>query len=195
MVHARRRQRKGESVFKRITASVFYRILDWLTDIKIPLDSGDFKLMDRKVIEVLRSIKEKHRFVRGLVAWAGYSQTELEYEREERFAGETKYPLGKMLKFALDGITSFSIKPLKVALNLGFLSIIVGLVLTVYVFVSKIVYPETTVSGWASLLIALIFFGGVQLLTIGVIGEYIGRIYDESRDRPLYIVAEEVNFE
>jgi len=194
VVHGRRQRRKGESVFKLVTAAVFYRALDRLTDVKIPLDSGDFKLMDRKVIEVLRNLKEKRRFVRGLVAWAGYRQTELQYEREERFAGETKYPLGKMLKFALDGITSFSIKPLKVALNLGFVSVIVGLVLMAYVLVSKIRYPETTVSGWASILIALIFFGGIQLVTLGVIGEYIGRIYEESRDRPLYVVAEEVNF-
>ncbi|MBN1436324.1 MAG: glycosyltransferase family 2 protein [Sedimentisphaerales bacterium] len=195
VVHGKRARRKGESLFKLATASVFYRLLARLTDIKIPLDSGDFKLMDRKVIDVLKRLREKHRFVRGLVAWTGFKQVELPYERDKRFAGQTKYPLRKMLKFALDGITAFSIKPLKVALNLGFFSVFVGLLLTVYVVVQRLVHPDTTVPGWASLLIVMIFFGGIQLITLGVVGEYIGRIYDESRDRPLYIVGEEINFD
>ena len=195
VVHGRRERRKGESFFKVATASLFYRLLDRLTEIKIPLDTGDFKLIDRKVIDVLKTIKERHRFVRGLVAWTGYEQTELCYQREERFAGETKYPLRRMVSFAVDGLTAFSIKPLKIATKLGLVSVVVGLILTIYVLVSKIMYPETTQAGWASLLIAMIFFGGVQLLTLGVIGEYIGRIYDETRDRPLYVVAEEINTE
>ena len=193
VVHAVRRSRPGESAFKLATAAVFYRVLDRLTEVKIPLDTGDFKLLDRKVINVLKQVREKHRFVRGLVAWAGYKQAELPYERSERFAGETKYPLKKMVKFALDGITSFSIKPLKLATKLGFVSVLIGLCLTVYVFISKLMYPTQTEHGWASLLIAIVFFGGIQLVTLGLIGEYVGRIYDESRSRPLYIVAEEVN--
>lgn len=194
VVYAKRKQRKGESKFKLWTASIFYRILDRLTDIKIPLDTGDFRLIDKKILRELRGLKEKNRFVRGIISWVGYKQIAVEYDRDARFSGETKYPLRKMVKFALDGITSFSHKPLKIALNLGFLSIFIGFVMVIYVVISKFLFPEITVSGWASILIAIVFFGGVQLFTIGIIGEYIDRIYDESKNRPLYIIDEEINF-
>lgn len=193
VVYARRITRKGESVFKRVTAKGFYRLMNRLTDVAIPLDTGDFRLMDRQVVDELKKIKERNRFVRGIISWIGFKQTAVDYVREPRFAGETKYPLRKMLKFALDGITSFSSKPLKLALNIGFFSLFIGLLLILYAIGSKLVYPETTISGWTSLMIIIVFFGGIQLITIGIIGEYIARIYDESKERPLYIVEEKIN--
>lgn len=193
VVHAKRKKRRGESVFKRWTAGLFYRFIDALSEIRLPRDVGDFKLLDRAVVDALQQIREKNRYVRGMVAWLGFRQTEVLFERDPRFAGETKYPLSKMLRFAMDGITSFSLKPLKLATRLGFLSIVIGLLLVVWVLISKYIYPESTVSGWSSLLIAVVFFGGVQLLTIGIMGEYIGRIYDETRNRPLYVIDELIN--
>jgi len=194
VVYAKRIARKAEGRFKRWSASLFYWLLNKLTDVKIQKNTGDFRLIDERVVREIRKIRERNRFVRGLFSWVGFRQVGIEYEREERFAGKTKYPFRKMLKFALDGIFSFSKKPLKVALNMGFFSILVGIVMIVYVFFGKIFFPEITVPGWASLLIAVVFYGGVQLLTIGVIGEYISRIYDETKNRPLYIVEDEINF-
>ncbi len=195
IVYARRVTRKGERKFKLWSASIFYWVLKKLTDIKIPLNTGDFRLIDKRVVRELRKIKEKNRFVRGLSSWVGFQQVGIEYEREKRFAGKTKYPLKKMISFALDGILSFSQKPLKIALNIGFISILLGIVMIIYVFIGKIFFPAITMPGWASILIAVVFFGGVQLFTIGIIGEYIGRIYDETKNRPLYIIEDEVNFE
>jgi len=195
IVYARRVTRKGERKFKLWSASIFYWVLKKLTDIKIPLNTGDFRLIDKRVIRELRKIKEKNRFVRGLSSWVGFQQVGIEYEREKRFAGKTKYPIKKMISFALDGILSFSQKPLKIALNIGFISILLGIVMIIYVFIGKIFFPAITMPGWASILIAVVFFGGVQLFTIGIIGEYIGRIYDETKNRPLYIIEDEVNFE
>ena len=195
IVYARRVTRKGERKFKLWSASIFYWVLKKLTDIKIPLNTGDFRLIDKRVVRELRKIKEKNRFVRGLSSWVGFQQVGIEYEREKRFAGKTKYPLKKMISFALDGILSFSKKPLKIALNIGFISILLGIVMIIYVFIGKIFFPAITMPGWASILIAVVFFGGVQLFTIGIIGEYIGRIYDETKNRPLYIIEDEVNFE
>jgi len=194
VVYAKRIARKAEGRFKRWSASLFYWLLNKLTDVKIQKNTGDFRLIDERVVREIRKIRERNRFIRGLFSWVGFRQVGIEYEREERFAGKTKYPFRKMLKFALDGIFSFSKKPLKVALNMGFFSILVGIVMIVYVFFGKIFFPEITVPGWASLLIAVVFYGGVQLLTIGVIGEYISRIYDETKNRPLYIVEDEINF-
>lgn len=194
VVYAKRTAREGERRLKRWTASLFYWLLNKLTDIKIPQNTGDFRLMDRKVVLEMRKMKERNRFVRGLSSWVGFSQIGVEYKRNQRYAGETKYSLRKMLKFAFDGIFSFSQKPLKIALNIGFFSIFVGLLLIIYVFLGKIFFPDITVPGWASLLIAVVFFGGVQLFTIGIIGEYIGRIYDEIKNRPLYIIKKEMNF-
>jgi len=195
IVYARRVTRKGERKFKLWSASIFYWALKKLTDIKIPLNTGDFRLIDKRVVRELRKIKEKNRFVRGLSSWVGFQQVGIEYEREKRFAGKTKYPIKKMISFALDGILSFSQKPLKIALNIGFISILLGIVMIIYVFIGKIFFPAITMPGWASILIVVVFFGGVQLFTIGIIGEYIGRIYDETKNRPLYIIEDEVNFE
>jgi len=194
VVYAKRIARKEEGRFKRWSASLFYWLLNKIADVEIQRNTGDFRLIDERVVREIRKIREKNRFVRGLFSWVGFRQVGIEYEREERFAGKTKYPFRKMLKFALDGILSFSNKPLKVALNLGFVSTLFGIVMIAYVFLGKIFFPKIMVPGWTSLLIAVVFFGGVQLLTIGVIGEYISRIYDETKGRPLYIVEEEINF-
>jgi dolichol-phosphate mannosyltransferase len=189
-----RKNRKGESLFKLITASIFYKILRKMTSVDIPVDAGDFRLMDRRVVDQLKQMREKSRFVRGMVSWVGFKQTEIEYVRETRFAGETKYPFNKMLKFAIDGILSFSQIPLKFSGIFGFLCSIVSFLMVIYGLVSKFIYPESTVPGWTSIFIAILFIGGVQLITIGVLGEYIGRIYEETKGRPIYIVDEEINF-
>jgi polyisoprenyl-phosphate glycosyltransferase len=189
VVYAKRTTRKGESFFKKKTAAMFYRTLRGMTEIDIPIDTGDFRLMDRRVVEQMKNIREKNRFVRGLASWVGFRQTAIEYEREERFAGETKYPLKKMLKLSLDGITSFSYKPLKLASYAGFLLSIVGFIYMFTVLYLK-VFTKQTVSGWSSLIIIQLVFSGFMLMILGVIGEYIGRIYDETKDRPLYIIRD-----
>lgn len=189
VVYGKRSKRKGESLFKKATAMLFYRLLRSMTSVEIPLDTGDFRLIDRKVADVLKGLKEKNRFVRGLVSWVGFRQTSVEYVREERWAGETKYPLKKMLRFAADGITSFSYKPLRLATYLGFaLSCLSFIYLIVVLF--QALFTSTTQAGWASTIAINLFFNGIMLILLGVIGEYIGRIYDESKNRPLYIVRE-----
>jgi len=193
VVYGKRLKRKGETMFKKMTAKLFYRTLRSLTNVDIPVDTGDFRLIDRKVCDVLRGLKEKNRFVRGLVSWIGFNQTMVEYEREERFAGETKYPLKKMIAFAIDGITSFSYKPLKIATYIGFtLSITSFLYLLVVIF--QKLFTGTTIAGWASIVAVNLLFNGIILMLLGIIGEYIGRIYDESKNRPLYIVREAQGF-
>lgn len=194
VVYGKRIKRKGESVFKKTTALLFYRLLGRMTKVDIPLDTGDFRLIDRKVCDVLKSLKEKNRFVRGLVGWAGFRQTSVEYVRDERFAGVTKYPLRKMISFALDGITSFSHKPLKMASYIG---VILSLSSFIYLFVVLFQkwFELGTVPGWASIVAINLFFNGIVLMLLGVMGEYIGRIYDESKDRPLYIVRETTGFQ
>lgn len=189
VVYGKRLKRKGETAFKKLTAKIFYRTLRSLTNVEIPVDTGDFRLIDRKVCDVLRGLKEKNRFVRGLVSWIGFRQTMVEYEREERFAGETKYPLKKMIAFAIDGITSFSYKPLKIASYIGFtLSFTSFLYLLVVIF--QKLFTGSTIAGWASIVAVNLLFNGIILMLLGIIGEYIGRIYDESKNRPLYIVRE-----
>jgi dolichol-phosphate mannosyltransferase len=173
---------------------LFYRTLRALTDIDIPVDTGDFRLMDRKVCNQMKSIGEKNRFVRGLVSWVGFKQIAVEYERDERFAGETKYPLKKMLKLSLDGITSFSDKPLKLANYLGISLSLVGFIYMLVVFYQKL-FTDTTINGWSSIIIIQLLFSGIVLIMLGVIGEYIGRIYDEAKNRPLYIVREAYGIE
>ncbi|OBZ13354.1 MULTISPECIES: glycosyltransferase family 2 protein [Bacillales] len=193
VVYGKRLKRKGETVFKKLTAKIFYRTLRSLTNVDIPVDTGDFRLIDRKVCDVLRGLKEKNRFVRGLVSWIGFRQTMVEYEREERFAGETKYPLKKMIAFAIDGITSFSYKPLKIATYIGFtLSFTSFLYLLVVIF--QKLFTGSTIAGWASIVAVNLLFNGIILMLLGIIGEYIGRIYDESKNRPLYIVREVKGF-
>ncbi|WP_424769054.1 glycosyltransferase family 2 protein [Paenibacillus sp. sgz302251] len=189
VVYGKRLKRKGETVFKRVTAKIFYRTLRSLTNVDIPVDTGDFRLIDRKVCDVLRGLKEKNRFVRGLVSWIGFRQTMVEYEREERFAGETKYPLRKMISFALDGITSFSYKPLRIASYAGFTLSLGSFVYLIVVIFQKL-FTGSTVAGWASILAVMLLFNGIILMLLGLIGEYIGRIYEESKNRPLYIVRE-----
>lgn len=189
VVYAKRTKRKGETFFKKQTAKMFYRLLRASTDIDIPLDTGDFRLLDRKVCDQLKDMKEQSRFVRGLVSWVGFKQTAIEYERDERLAGETKYPLKKMLKFSIDGITSFSYKPLKLASLLGVM-LSAASSLAILIVLYQRLFTDTTTPGWSSLLLTMLFFNGVILIMLGVIGEYIGRIYDEAKNRPLYILRD-----
>jgi dolichol-phosphate mannosyltransferase len=194
VVYARRSQRKGETLFKKWTAALFYRLLGSLAEVNIPLDTGDFRLMDRKVCDAMQSIREKNRFVRGLVSWVGFRQTAIEYVREERYAGETKYPLKKMLRFSIDGITSFSYKPLKLATYLG---MVVSSVSFVFLLVSlgEKLFTTSTTAGWSSLVACLILLNGMMLILFGILGEYIGRIYDETKNRPLYILRNKQKIE
>ena len=193
VVYGKRVKRNGETVFKKFTAKFYYRFLRRMTDVSIPCDTGDFRLMDRKVCDAMKKLSEKNRYVRGLVSWVGFRQYALPYERDERFAGKTKYPLKKMLRLASDGITSFSNKPLKIATYTGFfLSGLSFLYLLIVLGQKLLGYP--TAWGWASILAVQLFFNGVMLIMLGIIGTYIGRIYEESKGRPLYIVAEEIGF-
>lgn len=195
VVYGVRKKRKGESPFKLFTAAVFYRILRKLTPVDIPVDTGDFRLMDRKVVEQLKKMRERARFVRGMVCWVGFKQCEIEYVREKRFAGETKYPLKKMLRFAIDGLLSFSQIPLKFSSAFGLICSGISFLYIVYGVVIKYFFPQKAIPGWASLFVASLFIGGVQLMCLGILGEYLGRIYEETKKRPLYICDEEINFE
>lgn len=189
VIYGKRKSREGESPFKLLTAKMFYRTLNALSDVEIPKDTGDFRLVDRKVVDVINSLPEHNKFLRGLFSWVGYKQISLEYERKERFAGKTKYPLKKMLKLAGDGIISFSNKPLKLVGGLGIFSIVVSITLLTYAIVSYIFKLNELSAGWTSLMIGVTFFAGVQLLSLWIISEYIGRIYDETKQRPQYIIA------
>jgi polyisoprenyl-phosphate glycosyltransferase len=190
VVYAVRSKRKGEGFFKTVTAKLFYRLLRFLTGFSIPVDVGDFRLMSRRAVRVFNNLRERHRYVRGMVSWLGFRQAGVEYVREERFSGETKYSLGKMIRLALDGITSFSNVPLQVAGHLGFWISGIALIYILYILGMKI-FTDKPIIGWASTMTAIFFFGGVQLMTLGIIGEYIGRISDEVKRRPIYIVEEE----
>lgn len=189
VVYAKRSKRKGETFFKKQTAKMFYRLLHSLTDIDIPLDTGDFRLLDRKVCDQMNNLQEKNRFVRGLVSWVGFKQIAVEYERDERFAGESKYPLKKMLKLSMDGITSFSYKPLKLASIAGAVFSASGFIYLFVVLYLKL-FTHSTITGWSTLIVIQLFFSGIILFILGMMGEYIGRIYDESKHRPLYIVRD-----
>ncbi|OZB97710.1 glycosyltransferase family 2 protein [Paenibacillus sp. XY044] len=191
VVFAKRLERKGESFFKKQTASMFYRVLKRLTEIDIPLDTGDFRLIDRKVCDEMKRLPEKNRYVRGLVSWVGFKQTAVEYVRDERYAGESKYPLKKMLKLSMDGITSFSSKPLKAAGILGGVISAAAFIYLVIVLIEKL-FTDVTIPGWSSMIAFQLFFSGCILIFLGVIGEYLGRIYDEVKQRPLYIVNDVV---
>ncbi len=192
VVFAVRRTRKGESPFKLLTASLFYRTIRRLTNVSIPVDTGDFRLMSRRVVDALKRSPERHRFLRGLVSWVGFKQTGVQYDRDERLSGETKYPLTKMIRFALDGITSFSDVPLRFASYVGFGASALALAYAIYVIICKLwsINPLAYTSGWASTICAVLFLGGVQLITLGILGEYIGRIYDEVKGRPLYFISD-----
>lgn len=194
VVYGVRASRAGESAFKLVTARGFYRFLNILSEVPIPLDTGDFRLMSRPVVDVLKAMPERHRFVRGMVAWIGFSQIALPYERVERFAGVSKYPLRKMLKFATDGLLSFSTKPLQLSVGLGLVSATLAMLGIAYALVLR-AFTSTWVEGWTALMIAVLFMGGVQLFSLGILGEYVGRIYNEVKRRPLYIVGKRVGFD
>jgi glycosyltransferase involved in cell wall biosynthesis len=187
VVYATRSKREGETWFKRFTASAFYRLIQRITDINLPMDTGDFRLLDRKVVDVMGGMREKHRFLRGMSVWVGFRQTGVEYERAERLAGETKYPLKKMFQLASDAITGFSYFPLQLATYLGFAFTGISFLAILALIILRLVGSQFLM-GQAATLIAVLFLGGVQLLSIGMIGEYIGRLYDEAKGRPLYIV-------
>jgi dolichol-phosphate mannosyltransferase len=194
VAYGQRTDRPGETAFKRWTASAFYRIINRLTDTEIPVDTGDFRLMDRKVVDALKAMPERDRFVRGMVSWAGFRQVPVPYARAPRFAGETKYPVRKMLRFALDGIASFSVAPLTVATWVGFAASGLALLGILYALSLRL-FTRIWVPGWTAIFIAILFIGGVQLISLGIIGEYIGRIYGEAKRRPLYVVAERLGFQ
>lgn len=195
VIYAKRKTREGESKFKLLTAKMFYRILNGLSDVEIPADTGDFRLVDRKVVDVINSMPEHNKFLRGLFSWVGFKQQPFEYERKERFAGKTKYPLKKMVKLASDGIISFSTKPLKIVGGLGIITIIISILLLLYSIVSYIFNLNQLTPGWTSIMVAITLFSGVQLLSIWIISEYLARIYDESKKRPQYIISKTINLE
>lgn len=190
VAYGQRRSRAGETAFKLYTAKLFYRLLKLMTKSDIPADAGDFRLMDRRVVDVLRSMRERHRFIRGMVSWVGGKQVAVPYDRTARFAGETKYPLRKMLAFALDAITSFSIVPLRLVTYLALSIIGLTVLAAIGVVVVKLISPNYFIPGYPSIIITIVFFGGVQLLALGIIGEYLGRMYESIKARPIYIIEQ-----
>jgi dolichol-phosphate mannosyltransferase len=188
VVYGQRISREGESPFKLWTASIFYRFLKYITKVDLPLDSGDFRIMSKRVVDVLKKMPERHLFVRGMVAWVGFKQIAFPYKRDARFAGETKYSLSKMIRLAMDAITSFSMAPLKITVYLGFISVLLGVLYTVFIFCCYLFGLADLVKGWSSLMVALIVFAGIQLIVLGVVGQYIGRIFEQVQARPLYLV-------
>lgn len=190
VVYAKRRSRSGESFLKKLTAKFFYRLLAKITSVNIPVDTGDFRILDQKVVKILRQMPEQHKFLRGQISWVGFKQAFVEYDRDERNAGQTGYTYKKMLRFAIDGLTSFSNLPLKFATVMGFFVSTLSFVLICYALFQKIFLQETTIKGWTSLMISVLFIGGIQLLCIGIIGEYISRLGENIRNRPLYIIDE-----
>jgi glycosyltransferase involved in cell wall biosynthesis len=194
VVYGKRRTREGETFFKLVTATVFYRVFTAMIPIEVPLDTGDFRLMSRRVVVALRELRETHRFVRGMVAWVGFKQTAVLYDRPGRFAGETKYPLRKMLRFAIDGITSFSILPLRFATYLGMLVAVFSVATAIWAIVAHFVM-HATVPGWTAVVVLVALLAAAQLLMIGILGEYVGRIYEQVKRRPLYVVGDRVNLD
>ena len=195
VIYGKRKIRKGESAFKLLTAKMFYKTLNALSDVEIPKDTGDFRLVDRKVVDAINSMPEHNKFVRGLFSWVGFKQYEYEYERNERIAGNSKYPFKKMWKLATDGIISFSTKPLKLVGKLGIITIIISICILIYSLISYMFKLNMITPGWTSLIVAITLFIGVQLLSIWIISEYISRIYDETRKRPEYIIDKEINID
>jgi polyisoprenyl-phosphate glycosyltransferase len=189
VIYGVREERPGETLFKRVTAAAFYRLFRRMTDVETPLDAGDFRLVDRKALEAFKSMRETNRFVRGMFSWIGFRQAGVRFRRDERFAGDTKYPLTKMLKFATDGVVSFSAAPLRLALNLGFIVSGLSFLFGVGAIVSKLA-GLYSIPGIASIAVLVSFLGGIQLLVLGFMGEYIARIHDEVKDRPLYLVRD-----
>lgn len=195
VIYGQRKTREGESAFKLMTAKMFYKTLNVLSDVDIPQNTGDFRLVDRKVVDKMNSLPEHNKFLRGLWSWLGYKQYAFEYERKKRVAGKTKYPLKKMLKLASDGIISFSSKPIKLVGLLGMISIIISFIILIYALISYACNLNHLSAGWTSLMCAITFFAGVQLLSLWIISEYIGKIYDETKGRPQYIIDKKINID
>jgi len=193
VVYCVREKRKGESVFKKLSARLFYRSMNYLSEVDFPLDTGDFRLIDKQVMAEFKKFREKGKYIRGIISWIGFKQVPFVYQRQARFAGETKYPLSKMIQFASTAMLYFSKKPLKLATGLGFVTVLIGIVYALYTLIGKIVGYTHALSGWSSLIILIVFFGGVQLLTVGVLGQYIGILFDEVKDRPEYIIDKKEN--
>lgn len=194
VVYCVRKSRTGESLFKLLSAKLFYRFMNSMSEVDFPLDTGDFRLVDRKVMDQFDRFKERGKYIRGLISWMGFKQVPFYYEREARIAGETKYPLTKMVQFASSAMLYFSKKPLKIAMGLGFLAMLVGIILAVWFTLGKLYGFSKAESGWTSIITVVIFFGGVQLMTVGVLGQYIGILFDEIKARPEYIIEEKRNF-
>ena len=195
VIYGKRKKRDGESAFKLLTAKAFYATLNKLSDVEIPKDTGDFRLVDRKVVDVVNSLPEHNKFLRGLFSWVGFKQDPYEYERKEIFAGKTKYPLKKMLKLAKDGIIGFSTKPLKIVGGLGILSVVVSIIILIYAILSFAFNWNNLTAGWTSIMCTMTFLGGIILISLWMIGEYIARIYDETKQRPQYIVDKTINID
>lgn len=195
VIYGKRKTREGESKFKLLTAKLFYNTLNALSDVDIPKDTGDFRLVDRKVVDVVNALPEHNKFLRGLFSWVGFKQKAFEYERKERFAGKTKYPLKKMLKLASDGIISFSTKPLKIVGGLGILAIMISVMILLYAILSFVFKWNSLTPGWTSIMVTVTFFCGTILVSLWMIGEYIARIYDETKGRPQYIIKRKINID
>ncbi len=192
VVYGVRKTRKGETWFKLFTAQAFYHLLNHLSEVPLPVNAGDFRVMDRKIINAFNALPENNKYIRGLIGWMGFKQTPYYYDRDPRRAGSTKYTLNKMIRFASTGVFYFSKKPLQIATTFGFLSVAAGLLLSLWILFSKLAHPGYSVSGWTSIILLVVYFGGVQLLTIGILGHYIGSLFDEVKRRPEYILDEEV---
>jgi glycosyltransferase involved in cell wall biosynthesis len=195
VVYGVRTKRNGETWFKRTAASLFYHLLNQLSEVPLPVDTGDFRIIDRKIINAFNALRENNKYIRGLIGWMGFKQTPFHYERDARFAGSTKYTLRKMVRLASTGIFYFSKKPLRIATAFGFASVGVGLLLSAWILFNKLRSPQYLISGWTSLILLVIYFGGVQLLTIGILGHYLGSLFDEIKARPEYIVDETLNLD
>jgi len=193
VVYGKRNKRQGETIFKKLTASLFYRVLDYFSDLKIPRDTGDFRIITRKVLDQFNLMPEQHRFIRGMIPWIGFKSSPYHYDRDEREHGVTKYPLFKMVQFATNAILSFSSKPIKIATRFGLFIVILGVIFGIYVFFLKMFYG-TPVAGLTSLILIIVILGGLQIFIIGIIGEYISRIFEESKQRPLFIIDKKINF-
>lgn len=193
-VYCVRRSRDKESFFKLFTARLFYRMMNRMSEVEFPLDTGDFRLIDRKIMNEFNRLREHGKYIRGLVSWIGFKQVPFYYERKARVAGETKYPLSKMIRFASNALLYFSKKPLRLAMGLGFIAVIIGIILAIWFMLGKLYGFSNAETGWTSIMTVVVFFGGVQLLTIGVLGQYIGVLFDEIKNRPEYIIDEKRNY-
>lgn len=195
VVYCVRKKREGETFFKKVTANMFYRMMNRMAEVEFPRNTGDFRLVDRKVIKAFNNLKERGKYIRGLISWVGYKQVPYYYDRDARFAGETKYPLKRMLKFAKTAMLYFSIKPLKISITLGSIACGIGFLYALWVWLGHWFGFTNAQTGWSSTVMMIIFFGGVQLLTIGVLGQYIGVLFDEVKGRPEYIINEMINYQ